>query len=54
LGAEDASRLLTSTATTVITTQATAAGSTHVEGATVNVDGTKTAVEQLVQTSTKN
>jgi hypothetical protein len=39
LGAEDANRLLTSTSTTVITTEAQAAGATHVEGASVAVGG---------------
>ena len=51
LGAEDASRLLTSTATTVITTEATAVGSTHVEGVAVNVGGTRTTVEQSASSS---
>jgi len=45
LGAEDASRLLTSTSTTVITTEARAAGETHVEGATVNLGTTATTTE---------
>ncbi|UJR16520.1 hypothetical protein I4U23_003421 [Adineta vaga] len=45
LGAEDASRLLTSTATTVITTEAKATGSTHVEGAAVVVGTTSKKVE---------
>jgi hypothetical protein len=35
LGAQDANRLLTSTSTTVITTEAKATGETHVAGATV-------------------
>jgi hypothetical protein len=41
LGAEDASRLLTSTSTTVIRTEAKASGETHVEG-TAAVVGTQT------------
>jgi hypothetical protein len=45
LGAEDANRLLTSTSTTVIRTEARAAGETHVEGATVAVGTTATNVE---------
>jgi len=45
LGAEDASRLLTSTSTTVITTQARAAGETHVAGATAVV-GTTAITEE--------
>ena len=40
LGAEDASRLLTSTSTTFITTEAKAAGETHVAG-TEPVVGTR-------------
>ncbi|CAF0799650.1 unnamed protein product [Adineta steineri] len=44
LSAEDASRLLTSTATTVITTEAKATGATHVEGASVVVGKTAETV----------
>jgi len=50
LGAEDASRLLTSTSTTVITTEAKAAGENHVEGATVNVP-TATRTETVEKSS---
>jgi len=45
LGAEDANRLLTSTSTTVITTEAKAAGETHVAGATAVVGGTASTVQ---------
>jgi len=46
LGAEDANRLLTSTSTTVIRTEARAAGETHVAGATAVLGTTATTVEQ--------
>jgi len=46
LGAEDANRLLTSTSTTVITTEAKTAGETHVAGATVHLGTTATTVEK--------
>ncbi|CAF0886643.1 unnamed protein product [Adineta ricciae] len=54
LGAEDANRLLTSTATTVITTQAVASGATHVEGATVTVGGTKTVQSESHSSSSSS
>lgn len=50
MGAEDANRLLSSASTTVITTEARAAGHTHVEGATVNL-GTPA---QTVQTQSSS
>ena len=45
LGAEDASRLLSSTATTVIRTEAKATGENHVEGAVVNLPTEKRTIE---------
>jgi len=46
LGAEDANRILTSTSTTVIRTEATATGETHVAGGAVVVGTTATHVEK--------
>jgi hypothetical protein len=46
LGAEDANRLLTSTSTTVIRTEATATSETHVAGAAVVVGTTAATVER--------
>jgi len=46
LSQEDANRLLSSTSTTVIRTEARAQGETHVAGASVVVGGTATTVEQ--------
>ncbi|CAF1266262.1 unnamed protein product [Rotaria sp. Silwood1] len=46
LGAEDASRLLTSTSTTVITTEAKATGETHVAGTAATANTTATTVEK--------
>ncbi|CAF3893159.1 unnamed protein product [Rotaria sordida] len=46
LGAQDANRLLSSTSTTVITTEARAAGETHVPGAAVTANTTTKTVEQ--------
>jgi len=45
LGAQDANRLLSSTSTTVIRTEARAAGETHVAGVSAVVGGTATTVE---------
>jgi len=50
LGAEDASRLLTSTSTTVIRTEAKTAGETHVEG-TAAVVGTQTKTVETASSS---
>ncbi|CAF1241996.1 unnamed protein product [Adineta ricciae] len=52
LGAEDANRLLTSTSTTVIRTEAMAQGETHVPGAAVVVGTTATTVEKSSSSST--
>lgn len=46
LGAEDANRLLTSTSTTVIRTEAKATGETHVAGTTAVLGTTATTVEK--------
>jgi len=46
LGAEDANRLLTSTSTTVIRTEAKAAGETHVAGVAAVVGTTAKTVEK--------
>jgi hypothetical protein len=46
LGAEDANRLLTSTSTTVIRTEAKATGETHVAGSAVVLGTTATNVEK--------
>jgi len=46
LGAEDANRLLTSTSTTVIRTEAKSTGETHVAGATAVLGTTATTVEK--------
>jgi len=56
LGAEDANRLLTSTSTTVIRTEAKATGETHVPGVTAIVGTTATTVEKSSSShsSTKN
>ena len=54
LSAEDASRLLSSVSTTVITTEARAAGETHVEGATVILPTTTTTETVKKSTHTTN
>jgi hypothetical protein len=56
LGAEDANRLLTSTSTTVIRTEAKATGETHVSGVAAVVGTTATTVEKSSSShsSTKN
>jgi hypothetical protein len=56
LGAEDANRLLTSTSTTVIRTEAKATGETHGPGVTAVVGTTATTVEKSSSShsSTKN
>ncbi|CAF2708448.1 unnamed protein product [Rotaria sp. Silwood2] len=46
LGAEDASHLLTSSSTTVITTEAKATGETHVAGTAATANTTATTVEK--------
>ncbi|CAF1454826.1 unnamed protein product [Adineta steineri] len=52
LGAEDANRLLTSTSTTVIRTEAKATGETHVAGTTAVVGTTATTVEKSASSRT--
>lgn len=54
LGAEDANRLLSSTSTTVIRTEAKATGETHVAGANVVVGSTKTTVEKSSSSSSSS
>ena len=54
MSAEDASRLLSSTSTTVIRTEAKAAGETHVEGTTVNLPTTTTTETRKTSTSSSS
>jgi hypothetical protein len=54
LGAEDANRLLTSTSTTVIRTEARAAGESHVEGATAVVGTTASTVQTASSQSSQS
>lgn len=53
MGAEDANRLLSSSSTTVIRTEAKAAGENHVEGAVVNLP-TETRTTETSQTSSSS
>jgi hypothetical protein len=46
LGAEDANRLLTSSSTTIIRTEAKSSGETHVAGTTAVLGTTATTVEK--------